>query len=43
MDAWSTQALLDQAPIGIARSTIGGDLLYANAALANLLEFESPV
>ncbi|MEI7644162.1 MAG: response regulator [Chloroflexales bacterium] len=39
---WNAQTLIDQAPIGIARTTVGGDLLYANAALAHLLEFESP-
>jgi PAS domain-containing protein len=40
--AWSAHALLDDAPIGIARSTLTGKLVYANATLARLLEFASP-
>lgn len=40
--AWNTRALLDQAPVGVVRGTVGGELLYANAAIARLLEFDSP-
>jgi PAS domain-containing protein len=42
MPAWNAHALLDHAPIGIVRSTVGGVLLYANVAMAQLLEFNSP-
>jgi PAS domain S-box-containing protein len=39
---WVAPELLDRAPIGIARATVDGKLLYANAALARMLEFDSP-